>query len=86
MCVVVVVVVVVASLLSRSVVLQCGFGLKKEFCDKFCSFGIVVAAAVERDFFFGPLLCKVRSLSFFFVCSPSIISCRMLLLFFFSCL
>ncbi len=32
---------------------QCGFGLKKEFCDKFCSFGIVVvAAAVERDFFF----------------------------------
>lgn len=32
---------------------QCGFGLKKEFCDKVCSFGIVVvAAAVERDFFF----------------------------------
>jgi len=32
---------------------QCGFfGLKKEFCDKVCSFGIVVvAAAVERDFF-----------------------------------
>jgi len=32
---------------------QCGLGLKKEFCEKFCSFGIVVAAAaVERDFFF----------------------------------
>lgn len=60
---------------------QCGFGLKKEFCDKVCSFGIVVvAAAVERDFFLVPF-CKVLSLSFFFVCFPSIISCRMLLLF-----
>lgn len=53
---------------------QCGFGLKKEFCDKFCSFGIVVAAAVERDFFFFLVpFCKVFSLSFFFVCFPSII-------------
>jgi hypothetical protein len=58
---------------------QCGLGLKKEFCEKFCSFGIVVAAAaVEREFF---SFCKVLSLSFFFVCFPSIISFRMLLVF-----